>query len=216
MSRMSRRRRRARRSWCPKDSPIKTVADLKGKKVALNKGSNVHYLLVKALEKAGVKYTEIEPVLPRAGRRARGLRERRGRCLGDLGSLPGRGRSRRPARARSPTAPESSPTISSISRRKSFAETHPQGDRRGRRRARRRSMSGSSGNPGAVAEELSPAIGIPAPVLESRAQASGLWHQAARRGGRSPSSRRSRTRSSRSACIPKPIKVGDVVWRAGS
>jgi sulfonate transport system substrate-binding protein len=45
----------------PKDSPIKTVADLKGKKVALNKGSNVHYLLVKALEKAGVKYSEIEP-----------------------------------------------------------------------------------------------------------------------------------------------------------
>jgi sulfonate transport system substrate-binding protein len=45
-----------------KDSPIKSVADLKGKKVALNKGSNVHYLLVKALEKAGVKYSEIEPV----------------------------------------------------------------------------------------------------------------------------------------------------------
>jgi sulfonate transport system substrate-binding protein len=45
----------------PKDSPIKTVADLKGKKVALNKGSNVHYLLVKALEKASVKYSEIEP-----------------------------------------------------------------------------------------------------------------------------------------------------------
>src|SRR6266481_4219734 len=46
----------------PKDSPIKTLADLKGKKVALNKGSNVHYLLVKALEKAGVKYSEVEPV----------------------------------------------------------------------------------------------------------------------------------------------------------
>jgi sulfonate transport system substrate-binding protein len=46
----------------PKTSPIKTIADLKGKKVALNKGSNVHYLLVKALEKAGLKYSEIEPV----------------------------------------------------------------------------------------------------------------------------------------------------------
>ena len=46
----------------PKDSKLKSVADLKGKKVALNKGSNVHYLLVKALEKAGVKYSEIEPV----------------------------------------------------------------------------------------------------------------------------------------------------------
>jgi sulfonate transport system substrate-binding protein len=46
----------------PKDSKLNSVADLKGKKVALNKGSNVHYLLVKALEKAGVKYSEIEPV----------------------------------------------------------------------------------------------------------------------------------------------------------
>ena len=46
----------------PKDSKIASVAELKGKKVALNKGSNVHYLLAKALEKAGVKYSEIEPV----------------------------------------------------------------------------------------------------------------------------------------------------------
>lgn len=46
----------------PKDSKISSVAELKGKKVALNKGSNVHYLLVKALEKAGVKYSDIEPV----------------------------------------------------------------------------------------------------------------------------------------------------------
>ena len=46
----------------PKDSPIKTVADLKGRKVALNKGSNVHYLLVRALERAGLKYSDIEPV----------------------------------------------------------------------------------------------------------------------------------------------------------
>jgi sulfonate transport system substrate-binding protein len=46
----------------PKGSPIATVGDLKGKRIALNKGSNVHYLLVKALEQAGVKYSEIEPV----------------------------------------------------------------------------------------------------------------------------------------------------------
>jgi sulfonate transport system substrate-binding protein len=45
----------------PKDSPIKSVADLKGKKVALNKGSNVHYFLVKALEAGGVAYTDIQP-----------------------------------------------------------------------------------------------------------------------------------------------------------
>lgn len=55
----------------PKDSPIQTVAELKGRKVALNKGSNVHYLLVKALEKAGLKYADIQPVfLPPADARA--------------------------------------------------------------------------------------------------------------------------------------------------
>lgn len=45
-----------------KDSSLKSVADLRGKKVALNKGSNVHYLLVRALEQAGVKYSDIQPV----------------------------------------------------------------------------------------------------------------------------------------------------------
>ena len=44
------------------NSTIKSVADLKGKKVALNKGSNVHYLLVKALEDAGLKYSDVQPV----------------------------------------------------------------------------------------------------------------------------------------------------------
>ena len=44
----------------PKDSPLQTVADLKGRNIALNKGSNVHYLLVKALEKAGVAYSDVK------------------------------------------------------------------------------------------------------------------------------------------------------------
>ncbi|SEP00521.1 sulfonate ABC transporter substrate-binding protein [Paenibacillus sp. OV219] len=46
----------------PKDSKITSLADLKGKKIALNKGSNVHYLLVKALEQAGVDYNDITTV----------------------------------------------------------------------------------------------------------------------------------------------------------
>lgn len=55
----------------PKDSPLQSVAELKGKKVAFNKGSNVHYLLVRALEDAGLKYSDIQPVyLPPADARA--------------------------------------------------------------------------------------------------------------------------------------------------
>jgi sulfonate transport system substrate-binding protein len=55
----------------PKGSAITSVAQLKGRKVALNKGSNVHYLLVKALEKHGLKFGDIQPVyLPPADARA--------------------------------------------------------------------------------------------------------------------------------------------------
>lgn len=55
----------------PKGSPIKSVAELRGKKVVLNKGSNVHYLLVKALEKAGLQYSDVQVVfLPPADARA--------------------------------------------------------------------------------------------------------------------------------------------------
>ncbi len=54
-----------------KDSAIQSVADLKGKTVVLNKGSNVHYLLVKLLEDAGLAYGDIEvKFLPPADARA--------------------------------------------------------------------------------------------------------------------------------------------------
>jgi len=54
------------------DSPIRSVADLKGKKVALNKGSNVHYLLLKLLEKHGLSLADIQPIYlaPADGRAA--------------------------------------------------------------------------------------------------------------------------------------------------
>ena len=43
-------------------SPVTSVAGLKGKSVAVAKGSSSHYLLVAALAKAGVAYSEITPV----------------------------------------------------------------------------------------------------------------------------------------------------------
>ena len=46
----------------PKDSPIRSVAELKGKKIAVAKGSNANYLLVKLLENAGLKYSDVEVV----------------------------------------------------------------------------------------------------------------------------------------------------------
>jgi sulfonate transport system substrate-binding protein len=46
----------------PKNSPIKSVAELKGKKVGVFKGSNAHYLLVSALQSAGLKPEDIQTV----------------------------------------------------------------------------------------------------------------------------------------------------------
>lgn len=45
----------------PQNSPIKTLADLKGRRVAFGKGSSAHNLLVAALEKAGLAWSEITP-----------------------------------------------------------------------------------------------------------------------------------------------------------
>ena len=55
----------------PKDSAIQSVQDLKGKRVVLNKGSNVHYLLLKVLEANHLKLDDIQVVyLPPADARA--------------------------------------------------------------------------------------------------------------------------------------------------
>lgn len=46
----------------PKDSPLKSVADLKGKKVAFDKGSSGHYLVAAALESSGLALSDIQPI----------------------------------------------------------------------------------------------------------------------------------------------------------
>jgi sulfonate transport system substrate-binding protein len=46
-----------------KDTSIKTVADLKGKRVAVTRGTDPHIFLVRALQKAGLSEKDIQPVL---------------------------------------------------------------------------------------------------------------------------------------------------------
>jgi sulfonate transport system substrate-binding protein len=46
-----------------KDSPIKTVADLRGKRVAVTRGTDPHIFLVRALLAAGLSEKDITPVL---------------------------------------------------------------------------------------------------------------------------------------------------------
>ena len=56
----------------PKDSPLKTLADLKGKKLAFAKGSSSHFVVAQALIKAGLTFADITPVFlsPPDGRAA--------------------------------------------------------------------------------------------------------------------------------------------------
>lgn len=54
-----------------KDSKIQNIQDLKGKRIVLNKGSNVHYLLLKLLEANQLKLSDIHVVyLPPSDARA--------------------------------------------------------------------------------------------------------------------------------------------------
>ncbi|WP_210245514.1 MULTISPECIES: aliphatic sulfonate ABC transporter substrate-binding protein [unclassified Tardiphaga] len=45
----------------PAESPIKSLADLKGRKIAVTKGAGSHYLLLAALGKAGLNFKDISP-----------------------------------------------------------------------------------------------------------------------------------------------------------
>lgn len=56
----------------PADSPLRSLADLKGKKIAVTKAAGSHYLLIQALAKAGLNFSDIQPayLIPADGRAA--------------------------------------------------------------------------------------------------------------------------------------------------
>jgi len=46
----------------PQDSSIRALPDLKGKRIGLQKGSSAHYLVLRAVEKAGLQWSDITPL----------------------------------------------------------------------------------------------------------------------------------------------------------
>lgn len=54
------------------DSPVRELADLKGKRVAVTKAAGSHYLLIQALKRAGLSFSDIRPsyLTPADGRAA--------------------------------------------------------------------------------------------------------------------------------------------------
>ncbi|MCJ2049967.1 ABC transporter substrate-binding protein [Methylobacterium sp. J-070] len=56
----------------PKDSAVRTVADLKGRRVAVTKGAGSHFLLLAALKEVNLAFRDIQPayLTPADGRAA--------------------------------------------------------------------------------------------------------------------------------------------------
>jgi sulfonate transport system substrate-binding protein len=197
----------------PKDSAIKSVADLKGKKVALNKGSNVHYLLVKLLEQSGVKYSEIQPVFlaPADARAAFETGVVDAWVIWDPYQAAAEVTIKARALADGTGAVENNQFYFST---KSFADTNPQlvdavlG-------ALRDVDHWAEDNSATVATQLSAGIGIPAPILEIA-----LKRQTY---GVKPLDEHTIAQQQAIAdaffalgLLPKPVTVSDAVRRTGS
>jgi len=197
----------------PKTSPIKQVADLKGRKVALNKGSNVHYLLVKALEQAGVNYADTQPVF---------LAPADARAAFERGAVdawviwdPFRAAAEAATGAR--TLTDGTGLVANHQfylAEQQFAAANPQvidavvaavGE----------IDAWAKDNAHAVAEELSPSIGIPAPILEValKRQSYGIKPLD---GAVVAGQQRIADTFLSLGLIPKPIDVSAIVRRTGS
>ena len=193
----------------PKDSPARSVADLRGKTIALNKGSNVHFLLVRALEQAGLPYDAVklaflapadanaafvrgavdawaiwDPYLA-AAERATGAR-----VLADGQGIAPNREFYLSRRAFTEASPEIvSAVIAAIGSIDAWAAGHAD----------------------TVAAELAPAIGVPAPVLQVALERQSY--------GAAPLDATAIADQQKVAdafhglgLLPKPIRVADAVW----
>ncbi|MBD2139111.1 sulfonate ABC transporter substrate-binding protein [Anabaena sp. FACHB-1237] len=193
-----------------KDSSIKNVADLKGKKVAFAKGANVNYLVVKALEKAGLKYTDIKPTFlaPADGRAAFEGKNVDAWAVWD----PYLAAAEKATGARTLTdATGLAPNRGYYLAAKSFADNNPA--------ALKTVLAGvtkvsdwAQKNPPQVAKLLSPVLGIDAAVLEAA--------EKRREYGVLPLTEEIITKQQEIAdtfykikLIPKQIKVKEIVWQ---
>ncbi|MEH2452311.1 sulfonate ABC transporter substrate-binding protein [Nostoc sp.] len=148
----------------PKDSPIKSVAELKGKKIAFAKGSNANYLLVKALEKAGVQYSDIQRVTLTPAD-ARAVFERKNVDAWAIWD-PYLAAAEAATGARTlADATGLAPNRGYYLAAKSFVDAKPDALKIVLNQVKKVS-NWAKNNPGEVAKFLSPALGIDAPVLE--------------------------------------------------
>jgi sulfonate transport system substrate-binding protein len=187
-------------------SALASVADLRGKRVAVQKGSSANFLLVAALEKAGVAFADIQPIyLAPADARAAFESERvdawsiwdpylaaiqaslKVRVLADYTGLLHTNSFYESSRAFSTQSPQQlSLVLEELSRAGAWA----------------------SANPAAVAEQLAPQLGLPKDVVE-------IWQRRTRYGVLPIDATQQKVADTflEHKLIPKKIDVAAAVWR---
>lgn len=197
----------------PKDSPIQSLADLKGKKVGVAKGSNTQYLLVSALQSVGLKFEDVEvkflkPAEARAAFEGRNI---------DAWSIwdPYLAVAEEQANARILTdATGLAPNRGYYLASQSFVDQSPEALKVVLDEVRKESDWAKS-NPAEVAKFLAPTLGIDAAILEKA--------EKRREYGVLPLTPEVITNQQKIAdtfqtikLIPKPIKIEDAVWQGVS
>ncbi|MBF2025654.1 MAG: sulfonate ABC transporter substrate-binding protein [Oscillatoriales cyanobacterium C42_A2020_001] len=197
----------------PKDSPIKSLTDLKGKKVGVAKGSNTQYLLVSALQSVGLKFEDVEvkflkPAEARAAFEGRNI---------DAWSIwdPYLAVAEEQANARILTdATGLAPNRGYYLASQSFVDKSPEALKVVLDEVRKESDWAKS-NPTEVAKFLAPSLGIDAAILEKA--------EKRREYGVLPLTPEVITNQQKIAdtfqtikLIPKAIKIEDAVWQGVS
>jgi len=196
-----------------KGSPIKSVADLKGKRVAYGKGSNANYFAVKALEKAGIKYGEFEPahLAPADARAAFESGKVDAWSIWDpyYASAEASGKARLLIDGTGIVA-----NHQFYLAHKEYAEKHRQAIKILLAELDAVNQWVKS-DPKAAAEQLSPPIGIPASILETALKRQSFGVKPIDDGVIADQQSIADTFFTL-GLIPKKIKVDEAVWRAGS
>ena len=208
----------------PKDSPAKSVADLRGKTIALNKGSNVHYLLVRALEQAGVPYDAVKlAFLAPADANAAFVRgsvdawviwdpfqAAAERAAGARVLVDGRGADGQGADGKGADGTGIAPNRQFYLSRRGFTDASPD-IVSAVLQAIGEIDAWAEGHADSVAAELAPSVGIPAPVL-SVALGRLSYGVAPLDAAAVADQQKVADAFFKLGLLPKPIRVADAVW----
>ncbi|RTL19079.1 MAG: aliphatic sulfonate ABC transporter substrate-binding protein [Burkholderiales bacterium] len=200
----------------PADSPAKSVRELRGKRIALAKGSSSHYLLLAALASQGLKIQDVQPVyLGPADARAAfeagavdawvvwdpylsiAQAARPLRVLADFGSL----------------APAVNPPWSFYEARRDFVQAEPALLKQ-LVAALAREGAWATANPEAVARTISPLLGLPPEVVLA-------MQRRARFGAQlltpaiAADQQKVADAFAAQGLIPKPVVVREICWLQG-